>query len=96
MKRRFDKKKYGQRWQVETVNSMIKRRLGSALRARNYKTQCREIVLRVITQSLMIIIRFKVFYRASLTPFPLPSSNAIVPGGPFQLKPFDPFNLILT
>lgn len=38
MKRRFDKKKYGQRWQVETVNSMIKRRLGSALRARNYKT----------------------------------------------------------
>ena len=31
MKQRFDKTKYGQRWQVETVNSMIKRRLGSAL-----------------------------------------------------------------
>ena len=35
MKQRFArlKPKYGQRWQVETVNSMIKRRLGSALRA---------------------------------------------------------------
>ena len=33
MKQRFGrlKPKYGQRWQVETVNSMIKRRLGSAL-----------------------------------------------------------------
>ena len=31
MKQRFGqyKSKYGQRWQVETVNSMIKRRLGS-------------------------------------------------------------------
>ncbi len=32
MKQRFDRKKYGQRWQTETVNSMIKRRLGAALR----------------------------------------------------------------
>ncbi len=33
MKQRFArlKRKYGQRWQVETVNSMLKRRLGSAL-----------------------------------------------------------------
>ena len=29
MKQRFDKKQYGQRWQTETVNSMIKRRLVS-------------------------------------------------------------------
>ena len=32
MKQRLDRKKYGQRWQTETANSMIKRRLGSALR----------------------------------------------------------------
>jgi hypothetical protein len=32
----FNKEKYGQRWQVETVNSMIKRNLGSFLRARSY------------------------------------------------------------
>jgi hypothetical protein len=55
MKQRFDKKKYGQRWQTETVNSMIKRRLGSALRARAYWSQCREIILRVITHNAMIV-----------------------------------------
>jgi hypothetical protein len=57
------KKPYGQRWQVETVISMIKRRLGSALRARQYHSQCREIVLRAITHNVMIV-RLQVFYRA--------------------------------
>src|SRR4029079_4257365 len=47
MKQRFPKRKYGQRWQVETVNSMIKRLLDAALRARTYWSQSREIVLRV-------------------------------------------------
>lgn len=57
MKQQFArlKKKYGQRWQTETVNSMIKRRLGSALRARTYWSQCREIILRVITHNVMIV-----------------------------------------
>jgi hypothetical protein len=64
MRRRLDKTKYGQRWQTETVNSMIKRRLGSALRARGYWSQCREIILRVITHNVMIVIRVRVFYRA--------------------------------
>jgi hypothetical protein len=58
------KAKYGQRWQTETVNSMIKRRLGSALRARGSWSQCREIILRVITHNVMIVIRIRVFYRA--------------------------------
>jgi hypothetical protein len=49
------KGKYGQRWQVETVNSMIKRRLGAALRARTYASQCREIILRAITHNVMIV-----------------------------------------
>ena len=65
MKQRFDRKRYGQRWQVETVNSMVKRRLGSALRARGYWSQCREIILRAITHNVMIVIRVRVFYRAS-------------------------------
>lgn len=63
MAKRFDKKKYGQRWQVETVVSMIKRLLGSALRARKYWTQSREIILRVLTHNIMIL-RYWVFYRA--------------------------------
>src|SRR3954470_11294028 len=68
MKARFDKKKYGQRWQTETVNSMLKRRLGSALRARGYWSQCREIILRVITHNGMIVARIRVFYRATHAP----------------------------
>jgi Transposase DDE domain len=65
MKSRFGrlKRKYGQRWQVETVNSMIKRRLGSALRARLEVNQFREIILRAITHNVMIV-RLRVFYRA--------------------------------
>ncbi len=63
MKQRFArlKRKYGQRWQVEAVNSMIKRRLGSALRARVEANQFREIVLRAITHNVMIV-RLRVFY----------------------------------
>jgi hypothetical protein len=59
MKQRFErmKKKYGQRWQIETVNSMWKRLLGSAMRARRYWSQCREITLRAITLNIMILRR---------------------------------------
>jgi hypothetical protein len=82
MRQRFDRKKYGQRWQVETVNSMIKRLLGSALRARGYWSQCREIVLRVITHNVMIVIRVHLFYRAGQVQLGL-----IVPD-PFSGSPF--------
>lgn len=57
MKRRFPRRRYAQRWQVETVNSMIKRLLDAALRARTYWSQSREIVLRVLTLNLMILRR---------------------------------------
>jgi hypothetical protein len=55
MATRFNKELYGQRWQVETVNSMIKRNLGSFLRARSYWSQCREIMLRLLTHNVMIV-----------------------------------------
>ena len=55
MKQRFPKKQYGQRWQVETVFSMIKRRLGAALNSRTYWCQCRALMLKVITHNIMII-----------------------------------------
>lgn len=57
MKTRFNKTTYGQRWQVETVNSMIKRTMGSALRARSYWAQSREITLRILTHNIMILKR---------------------------------------
>jgi hypothetical protein len=40
--RKADHKWYGQRWQVETVNSMLKRNLGSALRARTARRRSKE------------------------------------------------------
>jgi hypothetical protein len=57
MKRRFHKRVYGNRWQVESVISRYKRRLDSALRARNYAAQKRECLLRVLTHDLMILKR---------------------------------------
>lgn len=61
----FDKETYGQRWQVETVFSMIKRNFGSAVRARRYWSQCREMMLMVLTHNLAVILFVKeLFYRA--------------------------------
>lgn len=53
--RKADQKCYGQRWQVETVNSMLKRNLGSALRARTARGRSKELLLRVVTHNLMIL-----------------------------------------
>jgi hypothetical protein len=59
MRRRFkrgpDKRYYGQRWQVETVNSMIKRNLGSACRARTPIGRKKDMMLRTITHNVMIL-----------------------------------------
>jgi hypothetical protein len=55
MKARLHLTRYPQRWQIETVNSMLKRLLGSALRARQYWSRCREILLRALTLNVMIL-----------------------------------------
>ena len=59
MRRRFkggpDKRFYGQRWQAETVNSMIKRNLGSACRARTPTGRKKDMMLRAVTHNLMIM-----------------------------------------
>jgi transposase len=55
MKRRFFKRVYGNRAQVESVISRHKRRLGSALRARKPDSQARECLLRVLTHNIMIL-----------------------------------------
>ncbi len=69
MTERFDKETYGQRWQVETVFSMIKRNLGSALSGRSYWSQCRDMMLLVLTHNVMIIWRAgELFYRAGQEP----------------------------
>jgi len=48
---------------------MIKRNFGSALRAKRYWSQCREMMLMVLTHNLAVILFIKeLFYRAPLTP----------------------------
>jgi hypothetical protein len=54
-RRKADHALYGQRWQSETVNSMIKRNLGSALRARTTVRRRHELLLRVLTHNIMIL-----------------------------------------
>jgi len=53
--RQRDRALYGQRWQSETVNSMIKRNLGSALRARTSVHRRHELLLRVLTHNIMLL-----------------------------------------
>jgi len=50
----FDRKTYGQRWQVETVFSMIKRRQGSTVDSRSYWAQCRALLLKALTHNILI------------------------------------------
>ena len=69
MQEEFDGEIYGQRWQVETVFSMIKRNQGEALRSKSYWAQNREMMLKVLTHNIAIILLVnELFYRAYRTP----------------------------
>lgn len=59
MKQRLNKRYggYGQRWQVECTNSMMKRRLTTTVAARSYWAQCRELLLIVLTYQCMLVVR---------------------------------------
>jgi hypothetical protein len=56
MKQRLNKDygQYGQRWQAECTNSMIKRRLASTVAAHSYWAQCRELLLIVLTYQCLL------------------------------------------
>ncbi len=54
MRSRFPRKKYRRRWQVESIFSRFKRRLGYAMRARTDESRQAECFLRVLTYNLMI------------------------------------------
>ena len=66
MKRQLNKDYggYGQRWQVETVFSMIKRRLATAVQGRTYWSQSRKLWLLAITHNLMILYAYKGFLQS--------------------------------
>ena len=46
---------YTKRWQVETVNSMMKRNQGSALAGRSARSRRRDMLLRVLTHNVMVL-----------------------------------------
>ena len=63
---------YTQRWQAETVVSMIKRNLGDELRGRTARSRKRDMLLKVLVHDLMIIRRQSERRdRADVTPFRL-------------------------
>jgi hypothetical protein len=96
MSEQFDRARYGQRWQVETVFSMIKRNLGSSLRGRCYWSQCRDLALLAVTHNVMIAMHVELFYRAGQEPFlilpalfddlPACSAKATQPAGAVVLE----------
>ena len=63
--------RYGQRWQIESVVSMIKRNLGSFVAARSDAARGAETMLKVLTHNIMLIVAwlFDVFYRAASNSF---------------------------
>ena len=64
MQTRFDVAAYRDRVQVETVMSMLKRRLDAFVRGRNAWSQRRDLRLKVLTHNVMLLLQVEVFYRA--------------------------------
>ncbi len=69
----FDEEKYHQRNKVETVFSVLKRKFGEALKARNYRLQIKEIKIRVILYNhsrmittLSFLVLVEEFFRAAI------------------------------
>lgn len=52
----FPKKLYGQRWQIETVISMIKRNFDEELKAKTFWSQCREMLMKVVAHNVVILL----------------------------------------
>ncbi len=53
---RYRDYRYGQRWQVETAISMIKRRLGGYVLNRSNPARFAEMMLKVLTHNIMLIV----------------------------------------
>jgi DDE family transposase len=56
---------YGQRWQIETGFSMVKRRISTVVHARSYWSQCRELLLIALTYNLMLLYAAARFLQSS-------------------------------
>jgi transposase len=64
LKKAFPEKEYHQRSKSETVNSAIKRKYDSTVRARKNHTQRQEILLKILAYNLNLVEILKDSYRA--------------------------------
>jgi IS5 family transposase len=55
---RMDSESYNRRWMVETAFSAIKRTLGSAVRARSWHLEFREMILKCAVYNLRRTVRY--------------------------------------
>jgi hypothetical protein len=78
MRRHLGQSRYGQRWQVETVNSMIKRLSGEVVNARTYWRRCRLLLLKALTHNISILRRYLGFLLSTPDPARVAAWN---PGG---------------
>lgn len=62
MKRHLHNSRYAQRWQAETVFSMIKLCSGEVVDARTYWRRCRLLLLKTLTHIIAILKHGHVFY----------------------------------
>jgi DDE family transposase len=69
MKRHLHESRYGQRWQVETVYSMIKRLSGEVVNARTYWRRCRLLLLKTLTHNISILKQRLGFLLSNSFPF---------------------------
>ena len=69
MKRHLKQSRYGQRWQSETVFSMIKRLSGEVVSARSYWRKCRLLLLKVLTHNLSLLAALIGFLLSRSDPF---------------------------
>ena len=67
---------YGQRWQVETAFSMIKRCFGSALSAKTHHNRLRQLYLLVITHNVAILFA-DLFYTAEPSLYFAPKATPV-------------------
>jgi hypothetical protein len=72
---------------------MMKRNLGSALRAKSHWGRCRDLFLRVLTHNIAIVL-LAVFYRAVVTPFLVPNKSRSYAQA-FLLNPLGHFNAFI-
>ena len=72
---RFDREKYRQRWQVETIFSMIKPNPGSATVGRSYWSRRRDMMRMALTHNIMILCPSIPFYQAGQELYHCPLQN---------------------